>query len=136
MGSNCTPGSSQTGETLMASLGALNLINFLSFYLAFMFLAGSVRRFNQYQSVARLVISGPSRWPLLLKLVHEHRTIFLTWSTFLPGLMALGLWLVQAFVSYFLLPEAATPPTGLTVERLFESWLAVLVVVPLGLAMF
>jgi hypothetical protein len=120
----------------MNGIGSLNLINFLSFYLAFMLLAGMFRRFGQYQSVAKLVMSGPGRWPLLLKLVGQYRTIFWNWSTLLPGLSALGLWIVQVYLSEYLLPEAAQPPTGLTIDRLLEHWPALIAVVPLGLAMF
>ena len=119
----------------MNGVWSLNLIHFLDFYFAFTFLAGTLRRLGQYQSVAQLVFAGPLRWPLLLKLVSDHRTIFWTWSMFLPALLALGLWIVQMLASRFVFPEAGTPPHGLTVARLIEHWPALFAVAPLGLAM-
>jgi hypothetical protein len=117
------------------NIWSLSLIHFLDFYFAFMFFAGTLRRLGQYQSVAQLVFGGTTRWPQLLKLVSDYRTIFWTWSMILPALLALALWVVQMLASRFILPEAATPPDGLTVERLIEHWPALLYVAPLGLAM-
>ena len=73
----------------MSALAHLDLIRFLDFYLMFTFLAGTVRRIGQYLSIGRLVVTGPGRWPRLLELVKQHRMVFLTWSTILPGLLAL-----------------------------------------------
>jgi hypothetical protein len=109
----------------------LNLIRFLDFYLMFTFLAGTVRRVGQYLSIGRLVVSGPARWPQLLHLVKEHRTIFLTWSTVLPGFLALALSAVQLMASREIWPQAQ-----LTAGELARHWLAVAVLAPLGLAMF
>jgi hypothetical protein len=116
-------------------VGSLNLIHFLDFYFALMFFAGLWRRFGQYQSVARLVLSMPARWPNLLKLVSQYRTLFWTWSMLLPAILALILWIVQMLMSRFVLPDAGTPEDGLSVARLLEHWPALLIVVPLGNAM-
>src|SRR4051794_36605148 len=70
-----------------------------------MFLAGTWRRFRQYSELGTLLFSGPKRWPHLLKLVSEHRTIFLTWTTVAPAALALALTLSQLLASH-LLPEA------------------------------
>jgi hypothetical protein len=120
----------------MADIGSLNLIHFLDFYFALMFFAGLFRRFGQYQSVARLIVSGPTRWPHLLKLISQYRTIFWTWGTLLPAVLALILWVAQMIASRSLFPDAGQPPTGLTLARLVEHWPALIVVVPLGVAMF
>ena len=120
----------------MDYLLSLSLIHFLDFYFAFMFIAGTWRRFGQYQSVAQLVLAGPGRWPNLLKLVSEYRMIFWTWSMLVPALSALALWLVQILASRYLFPNAGTTEDGLTIERLIEHWPALILVAPLGVAMF
>jgi hypothetical protein len=114
----------------------LNLIHFLDFYFMFVFLVGTVRRYEQYRNVGKLVLTGPGRWPRLLKLVREHRTIFMTWATAAPALLALTLSVVQLIASRMVWPDAGRPTTGLTLRSLAGLWGALLVVVPLGLAMF
>jgi hypothetical protein len=81
------------------------------------------------------VVTGPGRWPRLLQLVKEHWGVFLTLSTVLPALLALLLSLVQLTASRALWPEAGAPPHGLTLARLLEHWPALLIVLPLGVAM-
>jgi hypothetical protein len=119
----------------MSGLLHLNLIHFLDFYFSLMFFIGTYRRFQQYRSVGKLALTGPARWPRLLKLIHEHRMMFVTWGTVLPALLALVLMVVQLTASRWLWPEAGEPPDGLTVERLGHIWPALPVVVPLGVAM-
>jgi hypothetical protein len=114
----------------MSGFWNLNLIHFFDFYAMLAFLAGLVQRFERYQSIGRLVVAGPTRWPRLLKLVQQHRTLFLTWATVLPGLLALGLSVAQLVASRRIWPQA-----DLTVGQLAAHWLAVAVVAPLGLAM-
>lgn len=113
----------------------LNLIRFLDFYFTLFFFANTIRRLGQYQAVARLVLATPGRWPNLLQLIKEHRAIFLTGTTIIPGLLALGLMLVQLVASRFVWPDAGRPPFGLTVERVMEHWQAIAAALPLGLAM-
>jgi hypothetical protein len=113
----------------------LNLIHFLDFYFMFFFFAGLVRRFGQYQSIGRLAFTGPGRWPRLLKLISEHRTLFVTWATVLPLLLTLLLSLVQIIVSRSVFPEAGDEQHGLTVENLLAHWPALFAVAPLGLVM-
>jgi hypothetical protein len=113
----------------------LNLIHFLDFYFMLLFLAGTVRRFGQYQNIGNLAVSGPSRWPKLLRLVREHRTIFMTWATVAPALLALGLSIIQLIASRMVWPDAGRAPSGLTIASLIEHWLALCFVLPLGLAM-
>jgi len=38
----------------------LNLIHFLDFYFMVLFLAGTMRRWGQYQNIGNLAVSGPS----------------------------------------------------------------------------
>lgn len=119
----------------MGGLRELNLIHFLDFYFMLFFFLGTARRIRQYQDVGKLVVAGPGRWPRLLALVKRHRALFLTWSTVLPGLLALLLSVTQLWASRGLWPEAGRPPHGLTLGRLLEHWGALAVVGPLGLAM-
>jgi len=114
----------------MSGFWNLNLIHLFDFYLMLALLAGVVQRFERYQAIGRLVLSGPGRWPRLLELIKHHRMIFLTWTTVLPGLLALGLSLAQLIASRRIWPQA-----DLTAGQLAAHWLAVAVVAPLGLAM-
>jgi hypothetical protein len=114
----------------MSGFWNLNLIHLFDFYLMLAFLAGTVRRFERYQSIGRLVLAGPGRWPRLLRLIKQHRMIFLTWATVVPGLLALGLSVAQLLASRWVWPQA-----DLTMGQLAHHWLALVVVVPLGLAM-
>jgi hypothetical protein len=111
-------------------------LRFLDFYFLFVFFVGSARRFEQYRHIVQLTVSGPGRWPNLLKLVREHRTIFFTVSTVLPGVLALILSLAQLIASRWVWPEAGRSPHGLTVGRLLEMWPVLLLIIPLGSAMF
>jgi hypothetical protein len=113
----------------------LNLIRFLDFYFSFFFFASTIRRLGQYQAVARLVLASRGRWPRLLSLIKEHRAIFLTGTTIVPGLLALGLMVIQLLASRLVWPDAGKPPFGLTVERFSLHWQALAVALPLGLAM-
>jgi hypothetical protein len=118
------------------NVGSLNLIHFLDFYFALMLFAGLWRRFGQYQNAARIALSMPARWPNLLKLVSQYRTVFFTWTMALPALLALFLWLAQMMMSRLVLPAAGSPDDGLSIARLVTHWPALIVVAPLGLAMF
>jgi hypothetical protein len=119
----------------MSDLSGLSLIHFFDFYVVFFFIAGTIRRVNQYRHFTGLVFSMPGRWPRLLKLLQEHWTLFVTWSTILPGLMALALSLVQLLASRLVWPHAGRPPHGLTAGRLAEHPTALVVIALLGLAM-
>src|SRR5437870_8104994 len=106
----------------MNGVMSLNLLHFLDFYFALMFFVGVWRRLEQYSSVGKLVLAGPTRWPRLLKLVHEYRTIFWTWSMIMPALLGLGLWLAQMVASRILFRDAGNIEYTLTLERLLELW--------------
>jgi hypothetical protein len=119
----------------MTDFRHLNVIHFLDFYFAFFFVANTLRRFGQYRTVAHLVLTSPGRWPRLLQLIKEHTAVFLSWTTILPGLLALSLSVVQLLASRLVWPEAGKPPYGLTMDKLLAHWPALLIVVPLGLIM-
>jgi hypothetical protein len=114
----------------MGGWRALNLIHLFDFYLAIVFLAGLLRRLGQYHAVGGMVLAGRSRWPHLLELVKQYRTLFLTWEVVLPGAVALALSLVQWLTSRLVWPYA-----DLTVGALLEHWPYLPVCLGLGAAM-
>lgn len=114
----------------MAWARDLNLIHFFDFYLMLLFLISSYMRMRQYGAVVALVRAVPGRWPKLFQLVRQHRTVFLTWTTLLPAILAFGL-----SASHMLLCRLVWPQANLTVARLLELWPAVPPVLVCGLAM-
>jgi ABC-type sulfate transport system permease component len=108
----------------------LNLIHLFDFYLALLFLVSTYLRFRQYEAVVRLVRAVPERWPRLFQLVREHHTIFFTWSTALPAVLALGLSVVHTLACRWVWPHAQ-----LTAGQIAELPVAVPVVVMFGVAM-
>jgi len=85
----------------------LNLIRLFDFYLAALFLLSTYMRYQQYEAIIRLVRALPDRWPRLLGLIREHHAIFLTWETVFPGLVALGLTLMNMLACRLLWPHAS-----------------------------
>jgi hypothetical protein len=114
----------------MSGLQQLNLIHLFDFYLMLMFGLNTTRRLGQYWDSAGLVLRGPGRWPRLFKLVKQHRTVFMTWATILPGLLALALSVVQLLASRLVWPYA-----GLTLGDLAHHWLAAGAAALVGTAM-
>lgn len=114
----------------MSYLLSLDLIRLFDFYLASMFVIGTVRRYGLYRSTAGLAVSFPGRWPRLLKLMHEHHAILLTWKTFLPSILTLVLWGLHTLASRLIWHQAV-----LTGHDVLNQWPSLLVVAPLGLAM-
>jgi len=115
----------------MSGLLQLSLIRFFGFYLAVLFLLGTLVRVRQYRTFLHLVRAMPGRWPRLLKLVRQHGHIFLTWGTVMPLALALALVLANWVASTLLWPEA----NDFTVARLLEAWRALPVVLACGAAM-
>jgi hypothetical protein len=114
----------------MSGFYHINLIHFFDFYLLLTFVLGTLRRLGQYWNMASLVLKGPGRWPRLFKLVKEHRTLFMTWATILPGLLALTLSVVQLLASRWVWQGAQ-----LTAGQLAEHLLAAVAVGLVGAAM-
>lgn len=116
-------------------MSQINLIHFLDFYFTAMFILGTLLRLRQYREIGRLVWLMPGRWPNLLDLVKQHRTIFMTWTTIAPAVLAMLVMGTQLVASRVVWPEAGQPSNGLTVERLGQHPVALIYVLPLGLAM-
>ena len=114
----------------MSWLYDLKLIRLFDFYLAAAFIASTVLRLRQYWTVLGLVRTFGGRWPNLLKLVSQHRHIFLTWGTVLPLIASLGMLLLQMFVSRFVWPDAT-----LAVRELLGIWTALIVIGICGVGM-
>ncbi len=104
----------------------LNLINLFTFYLAAIFLVSTVRRFQQYQDVAQIVLAAPGRWPRVLQQIKKHWFVFMTWTTLRPLGVAVGLLLIQTVCSRLIWPQAA-----LTLADLLGEWG---MLIPLGVA--
>jgi hypothetical protein len=109
----------------------LRLMPFFEFYLALVFVLGTLFRIQQYRSVVGLVGRFPGRWPRLLQLVRQHGSLFLTWGTVLPLLLSLGLLVLNAIATRWLWPQA----NHFTLAELFQLWPAVPVVLVCGVAM-
>ena len=112
------------------SLEGLHLIRMFDFYLAVVFVLGSVLRWQQYRAILGLVTGFPARWPRLLRLVRQHGNLFLTWGTVLPGLLTLGLLLLHTLGSHWLLAGA-----DVTLGRLVSNPTALVLFGLLALAM-
>src|SRR5262249_28805885 len=114
----------------MAGLWNLNLIHFFDFYLAVTLLLSTYRRFGQYEAIVRLVWAVPGRWPKLLELLKQHHTIFLTWTTALPAVLALVLTVVQVLASRVIWHHAELTPATAA-----EEWLGWPLLTVFGLGM-
>ncbi|HEX4592129.1 MAG TPA: hypothetical protein VH120_19505 [Gemmataceae bacterium] len=109
---------------------SVNFIHLFDFYLAAMFVVGTYRRIAQYQAFAGLALGMPGRWPHLFRLVKQFRTIFLTWNTVLPSILALVIWIIQVLASRLVWHQAVLTGTDLFSHR--KAWVFV---VPAGIAM-
>jgi hypothetical protein len=114
----------------MAHLLSLDLIRLFDFYLAAMFVIGSVRRYALYRASAGIAFRFPGRWPNLLRLMQSHHALLLTWRTFLPSIMTLVIWLLHMLASRLIWHDAQ-----LTIRDVYTHWLPLVVVAPLGCAM-
>ena len=108
----------------------VNLIHLFDFYLAAMFVVGTYRRVAQYRAFAGLALGMPGRWPHLLQLVRQFRTIFMTWYTVLPSVLTLVIWAVQIIASRLIWHRAS-----LTGADVFAHWQVWPVLVPVGAMM-
>ena len=115
---------------MLEHLANLDLIHLFDFYLAAMLVVGTVRRYSLYRTTAGIAFRFPGRWPKLLKLMHSHHAVLLTWKTFLPSIMTLVVWLAHMLASRLLWNHA-----HLTSYDVFQHWTALLTILLFGLAM-
>jgi hypothetical protein len=111
---------------MLNRLWNLDLIHLFDFYLGLAFLLSTYRRVGQYRALGSLAWAVPGRWPRLLALIKQHRTIFLTWSIVLPSVIALVLWAGQLLASRLVWHHAALRIGDLAGEWLAWPFLAVL----------
>ena len=120
----------KTTEATKLMITNVNLIHLFDFYLAVAFLLSTALRVSQYRAILGLVKAVPGRWPNLFRLVKAHSTIFLTWSTLLPGFLAFAICIIHMLACRLVWPQA-----NLTVADVMGYWQAVVAVALLGLAM-
>lgn len=113
----------------MTWLRHLDLIRFYEFYLAVIFLVGTGLRVRFYLAVLALLRAMPGRWPRLMQVIRQHHTVFRTWETYFPALVALLLLGVYEFACHVLWPQAR-----LTVADLLHLWAALPIIALLGVA--
>jgi hypothetical protein len=114
----------------MSWLRHLELMRFFEFYLAVVFVLSTALRIHQYREVVALLGAMRGRWPRLFQVIREHHAMFLTWETFLPGALALGLFGVHTIACHWIWPHAR-----LTLADLQQLGPAVPIVGVLGVAM-
>lgn len=111
------PWTAPSSKAYAKAMPQVNLIRLFDFYLAAMFVLGTMRRLGQYRSVVALIVSAPGRWPRLLLELRQHRAIFLTWTTLRPAALALAIAIVHMIASRVVWPRA-----HLTLHDLFQHW--------------
>jgi hypothetical protein len=114
----------------MPAAGTLNLISLFDFYLAAMLLLSTYRRFGVYHNFARIVLAFPGRWPKLIQLMGQHRSLFLTKAILRPLGFTAALMVVQMIASRVIWPMAHLTPANLLTE-----WWMIPAVVTTALAM-
>lgn len=105
----------------------LNLIRLFDFYLTLLFLISFLRRWDVYLNAVRLLISVRGRWPKLIQLLGEHKSIILNWSFFRPAILAFILTLLQLIASRLVWPNAVL--TGPELRQ--DWWLVPIILIPL-----
>ncbi|MFO0927669.1 MAG: hypothetical protein U0736_11620 [Gemmataceae bacterium] len=106
-------------------------IRLFGFYLAVMFVCGTMLRVRQYHAVLSLLARLHARWPNLTRLVLAHRHILVNRATLLPLLLMLGLLLLNTLASRLIWPQADRFQIG----DLGPIWPAIPVVVVAELGM-
>jgi hypothetical protein len=114
----------------MTELRETNLIHILTFYLMLVAVLGTFQRMGHYWRSVGLVLKSPGRWPNLCKVVKQHRTVFMTWATILPVILAVVLTGVQLFASYWVWPTAR-----LKAGEVIDRWIALVPAVLTGIGM-
>jgi hypothetical protein len=105
----------------------INLIRVFDFYVTLMFIISLVRRWDVYLNAIRILIAVRGRWPKLISVLGEHKSVILNWSFFRPAILALALTIIQLIVSRLIFPQAV-----LTVPQLqVEWWFVLVILVPL-----
>ncbi|HEV3204426.1 MAG TPA: hypothetical protein VGY77_08590 [Gemmataceae bacterium] len=113
-------------------MNTLNLIHLFDFYLAVIFLISTVLRASQYRAIIGLVRGVPGRWPKLFNLVKQHSTVFLTWTTVLPAILAFTLSAVHMLACRLVWPHAQLTIVEVGMHSFFSAVGGILGVMMLG----
>jgi hypothetical protein len=103
----------------------MNLMSLFQFYLGVIFILSIVLRRRQYRSLVELLAAGPARWPRLLDLLRQQRSLLLTWPTLVPVVLAFFLMALHSVMFNLVWPEAAVTLTHLTRHPAMLGWLLV-----------
>ena len=104
-------------------MSTFNLIDVLNFYLILTFVVGTAVRVRNYRAVLGVILTVNQRWPNLVELAKQHRTVFLRWPTLLPIGLTLALMLGNLLASRVVWSEALV-----TLADLWQHWWALLLV--------
>lgn len=110
----------------------LNLIHLFDFYLAVTFLLSTTLRVRQYRNILALVRAARGRWPRLFQLVRQHGTIFLTWSTVLPAVLAFCLCAIHMLACRLVWPQAVLAVADVAAHWPSLATVALLAILMLG----
>jgi hypothetical protein len=105
----------------------LNLIDVFNYYLILAFFVSTGIRIRMYRAIVGLVVASPSRWPKLLEVVKQHRTIFLGWPMLLAVVLAFALMLGNSLAI-----RLVWAPARVTFEELRGAWLPLAAVILSG----
>jgi hypothetical protein len=111
-------------------LDTLNLLNVLEVYLILTFILSIIRRYAYYQALIGFIVALPQRYPKLLELAQQHRTLFLTWPTLVPVVVTFAVMAANSIALNFIWTDASVTPNGL-----WHFKLALILVVAFALPM-
>ncbi|MCS6975720.1 MAG: hypothetical protein NZM31_01755 [Gemmatales bacterium] len=111
-------------------MDTLNFLNLLEVYLILCFVMTVYRRYGYYRAMLGIIVSLPLRWPRLLELTRQHRTIFLTWPTILPVAVTFGLMVLHSLALNLIWIEATVTP-----RLLLDHWVGLILLLGFGVPM-
>lgn len=114
----------------LAWLDTVNLIAVFNGYLILGFLVSTGVNIRSYRAVLGLIFAFPNRWPKLMVLVKEHRTIFLGWPTLLVIGFSLALMLGNSLAIRLVWVQA-----NVSFEELRGRWLSLVAILLSGCLM-
>ena len=101
-----------------------NMIRLFGFYLALMFVLSLARRWRIYWDAGQFLFALRGRWPKLVKRLQQHHGVLVTKDVLRPLGLAIGLMVIQFFLSRVVFPEAR-----LTLDEVMHSWWLILLIV-------
>lgn len=99
-------------------INTLNLLDVFNYYLILGFVVSTAFNIRRYRAMLGLMWGFPNRWPKLLALVKQHRTILLSWPTLLAIGFTFALMLSNSLAIHLVWVHAQV-----TFEGLWGHWL-------------